>query len=289
MTKEESGLMLREYLKERKGFSRRIIKAVKFEPGCLMVNNEFATVRKVIQTGDTVEVKFPKEHRGTFMKAEPLDLDIVYEDNDILVINKPAGIASIPSIHHKTGTLANGILHHYEKKQLDFTVHIVTRLDRDTSGLILISKHRLSHSILAIEQKKGAIERRYQAIVSGHLTEKNGTIVAPIARNPNSIIERMVAPEGKRSVTHYQVLKETTTDSLVHIKLETGRTHQIRVHFAYLGHPLLGDELYGGEVERIKRQALHCVSLSFTHPITKKHYTFTSDLSPDMKKILQTK
>lgn len=287
--KEESGLLLREYLKERKGFSRRIIKAIKFERGSLLVNNEFATVRKVIQTGDTVEVKFPKEHRGTFMKPEPLELDIVYEDNDILVINKPAGIASIPSVHHKTGTLANGILHHYEKKQLDFTVHIVTRLDRDTSGLILISKHRLSHSILAIEQKKGAIERRYQAVVSGHLTEKEGTIDAPIARNPNSIIERMVDPSGKRSVTHYQVLKQTNTDSLVHIKLETGRTHQIRVHFAYLGHPLLGDELYGGEVGVIKRQALHCVSLSFTHPITKKHYIFTSDLPPDMKKTLQTK
>ncbi|MFB1050098.1 RluA family pseudouridine synthase [Paraliobacillus sp. JSM ZJ581] len=289
VTKEESGLMLREYLKEKKGFSRRIVKAIKFQSGSLLVNDVAATVRKVLQAGDTVEVIFPKEHRAASMEAEPVRLDIVYEDNDILLINKMAGMATIPSIHHTKGTLANGILYHYEKNKLDFTVHIVTRLDRDTSGLLLVAKHRLSHSILAKDQQQGKIERRYQAIVSGHLLEKQATIEAPIARNPNSIIERMVDPSGKQSITHYQVLEETATDSLVQITLETGRTHQIRVHFSHLGHPLVGDELYGGKTDMIPRQALHCVSLSFIHPITKEKHMFTSNLPADMQKILPAK
>ncbi|CQR47990.1 Ribosomal large subunit pseudouridine synthase D [Paraliobacillus sp. PM-2] len=289
VTNEESGLLLREYLKDTKGFSRRIIKAIKFQSGSLLVNGECATVRRVLHENDIVEVVFPKEHRGSFMRAEPVCLNIVYEDDDVLVIDKMAGMATIPSIHHTKGTLANGILYHYEKNQIDFTVHIVTRLDRDTSGLVLVAKHRLSHSILAMDQKQGKIERRYQAIVSGHLQEKQGRIDAPIARNPASIIERRVDISGKRAITHYHVLEETNSDSLLHIRLETGRTHQIRVHFSHLGHPLVGDELYGGKTDVLHRQALHCVSLSFIHPITKEKHTFTSKLPADMQKLLPAK
>lgn len=289
VTKDQENQMLREYLKDVQGFSRRLIKIIKFQGGSLAVNGEYTTVRRVLKAGDLVEVTFPPEYQGGFMKAEAMPLHIVYEDQDVIVINKPAGIATIPSLHHKTGTLANGILHHYQKQMLEYTVHVVTRLDRDTSGLLLVAKHRLSHSMLAREQKAGRIARRYQAIVSGHLADKEGTINQAIARKPDSIIERMVDGTGKRAITHYQVLDETEKNSLVGIRLETGRTHQIRVHFSYIGHPLLGDTLYGGDQDRLTRQALHCVSLSFIHPMTKRQLTFRSPLPNDMQMIMPAK
>ncbi|GGM24746.1 putative RNA pseudouridine synthase YjbO [Paraliobacillus quinghaiensis] len=287
VTNEQEGLLLRDYLRNVQGFSRRIVKGIKFQGGSLLVNDVSVTVRKVLQESDIVEVRFPPENRSPFIVSERVPFTIVYEDNDVLVIEKPQGIATMPSIHHKSGTIANGILHHFEENGLDYTVHIVTRLDRDTSGLLLVGKHQLSHSILAQSQKKGEIDRRYQALIPGQLEKKKGTIDAPIARHPDSIIKRMVDTSGKHAVTHYQVIKEVKGYTLVQVKLETGRTHQIRVHFAYLGYPLMGDSLYGGSREVIKRQALHCTSLTFNHPITKQSYTFTSPLPTDMKKLIQ--
>lgn len=285
--KDHDQMLLRDYLRDVQGFSRRIVKGIKFQGGTLAVNGEFVTVRKVLQQGDLVEVSFPQEQHGMYLKAESIPLDIVYEDDDVLVIDKDPNMATIPSNHHPTGTLANGILGHYSGKNINYTVHIVTRLDRDTSGLLLVAKHRLSHSILADGQKSGDVARQYQAIIPGHMEIKEGTIDQPIGRKPDSIVERMVDVDGKRSVTHYQVLEETAAYSLLHVVLETGRTHQIRVHLAHLGHPLLGDKLYGGDNDVMKRQALHCVSLAFTHPLTKERHTFTSPLPEDMKQIIQ--
>lgn len=287
VTKEQEPILLREYLKEIQGFSRRIIKGIKFHNGSLLVNGDSVTVRKELKEGDIVEVLFPTEQRGSFMKAESIPLDIIYEDDAVLVINKDAYIATIPSMHQGSGSIANGILHHYELNDINYTVHIVTRLDRDTSGLLLVAKHRLSHSILAKSQKAGEIQRRYQAIISGHLEAKKGTIDQPIARKPGSIIERMVDESGKRAVTHYQVVQELAGYTLLNIGLETGRTHQIRVHFAHLGHPLVGDDLYGGDSTKLRRQALHCTSLTFEHPITKVQHTFKSELPNDLKQIIQ--
>ncbi|MDL4842938.1 RluA family pseudouridine synthase [Aquibacillus rhizosphaerae] len=279
-------MLLREYLSQVGGFSRRIIKVVKFQGGSLLVNGEIATVRRMLKVGDEVDVIFPVETRGAFMKPENMTLDIIYEDQDVMVINKPAGIATIPSLHHPSGTIANGILGYYEAKQIAYTVHIVTRLDRDTSGLLLIAKHRFSHSLLSSDQKQGKVNRRYFAIIEGGMSQVSGVIDAPIARHPDSIIERVVADDGQRAVTHYHVEKESESHSLLDVKLETGRTHQIRVHFSYLGFPLAGDDLYGGSKAHINRQALHCRSLTFTHPISRKELFFSSPIPEDMSNII---
>ncbi|WP_079709177.1 RluA family pseudouridine synthase [Paraliobacillus ryukyuensis] len=287
VSKTEDGLLLKEYLTKVHGFSRRIIRTITSEQGCLLINEMFATVRRKLVEGDVVEVIFPSEKRGPLMHAEPIPLVIIYEDEDVIVIDKQAGMPSIPSHIHKQGTLANALLYHYEQQQLDYTVHIVTRLDRDTSGLMLVAKHRLSHSILSLSQQRGEVNRRYQAIISGHLKLKEGTIDAPIARKSTSIIERIVDPTGKKAITHFRVVEETNDNTVIQIQLETGRTHQIRVHFSYLGNPLVGDDLYGGATDKISRQALHCTNLSFIHPRTKKKIECTSDIPNDMKKISQ--
>nr|WP_245830964.1 RluA family pseudouridine synthase [Sediminibacillus massiliensis] len=282
---EHDDMLIKEFL-QNQGFSRRILKAVKFEGGRISLNGKDVTVRQHLKTDDELEVIFPPEQRGDRMEAEELDLDIVYEDEDVLVLNKRAGIATIPSRNHPKGTIANGLLAHYERKDLDYTVHIVTRLDKDTSGLLLVAKHRFSHSALSFAQKQGKINRRYTAGIEGTLAMKCGTIDAPIGRKSDSLIEREVRADGQYAVTHYQVRKEFQDRTSVEVRLETGRTHQIRVHFAHLGHPLLGDTLYGGTTKYINRQALHCHSLEFNHPATKERMHFTAKAPEDFEGLL---
>ncbi|QGH35611.1 RluA family pseudouridine synthase [Gracilibacillus salitolerans] len=287
VSKQYDGLLLREYLLEVRGISRRILTAIKFEGGKLLVNNSNVTVRHPLSENDEVEVIFPPENRSELLVPEPIPIDIVYEDEDILVLNKAPHITTIPSSHHPSNTLANGIIHYYDQQQVPYTVHVVTRLDRDTSGLLLIAKHRYSHSILFQDQHECTVNRRYQAIVAGHLTEKKAVLDNPIDRAPDSIIERMVASTGKKAVTHYQVKDELKDISLVEIKLETGRTHQIRVHFSSIGHPLIGDSLYDGDTTKLKRQALHCHKLAFNHPLTKERMEFEIPLADDLEEVWQ--
>jgi 23S rRNA pseudouridine1911/1915/1917 synthase len=280
------GKLLREFLRNEQGFSRRILKSLIYDGGTLLVNNKTENLRYVLQSGDVVVVEFPEEVKGNHMTPEKIPLDIIYEDDAVLVINKQPGVATIPSMNHPNGTIANGVLYHYEKNNITHTIHVVTRLDRDTSGLLLIAKHRYSHSILSATQKQGKVKRKYYAIVEGNLEEKQGIIDASIGRKEGSIIERVVREDGQRALTHYQVVEESPSNSLLEVQLETGRTHQIRVHFSYIGHPLAGDDLYGGKKDKINRQALHCFSLGFEHPDTKEWMSFTVPIPDDMKKIL---
>lgn len=283
ITKEHEGMLIRDYLQEIHQFSRRMMIAAKSENGDIRVNGKPQTVRYPLSEGDRLTVLLPPEKKGRDMKAEDIPIEIVYEDNDILVLSKPAGIATMPSLTHRSGTMANGILHYYEKKNIPYTVHVVTRLDRDTSGLMLVAKHRYSHSLLSSAQKEGTIKRRYKAIIHGHLDKKVDIITAPIGREEGSIIKRTVINTGKEAVTSYSVEKELLHDSLVQVELKTGRTHQIRVHFSHLGHPLVGDDLYGGSYQyEMRRQALHCFEMSFVHPFKKKSMTFRLPLPNDM-------
>ncbi|MUK90566.1 RluA family pseudouridine synthase [Ornithinibacillus sp. L9] len=288
ITKKCNGMLIREFLKTEHSFSRRIIKAIIYDGGKILVNGTPKTVRYQLNTGDVLTIQFPEEQKGTYMKPEEVPLNIVYEDEAVLVINKQAGIASIPSLHHQSGTIANGVLAHYQQTNVPYTVHVVTRLDRDTSGLLLIAKHRYSHSILSSFQKQGLVKRKYYAVVEGLVEQQAGTIDANIGRKENSIIERAVMEEGQRAITHYSVKNKGSGHSLLDIELETGRTHQIRVHFSHIGHPLAGDDLYGGKLKHIKRQALHCYQLMFLHPTTKKRVTFTSPLPEDMGTIVSS-
>lgn len=281
----ERGLSLFDYLRVKKQISSRLLKKLKQEKNLIRVNNKHQTVRYQIQAGDKVSLYFPEEEKGVFMIPEAIDFQIVYEDPHILIVNKPAGILTIPSGLNRSGTLANGILHYYKQNNYPYTVHVVTRLDRDTSGLVLIAKHAYSHSLLSKDQNK-KINRRYYALVNGLMPQKNGMIDAPIGRSESSIIERQVTPKGKRAITYYQRKKLVNDLSLLNIQLETGRTHQIRVHFAHINYPLLGDGLYGCPNGNEIRTQLHCYELEFVHPMTEELLRFKEPLPDDFKQHL---
>jgi 23S rRNA pseudouridine1911/1915/1917 synthase len=214
-------------------------------------------------------------------------LDILFEDQYLLVVNKPAGMSTIPSREHPTGSLANALVGYYEEIGLSATSHIVTRLDRDTSGIVLIAKHRHVHHLLSKQQKNGNVKRTYEALAEGNIALEKGTIEKPIGRKLDSIIEREVRSDGKYACTHYCVLKRYKEFTHVELQLKTGRTHQIRVHMSFIGHPLLGDDLYGGTLSLIARQALHCKIIQFPHPFTGQNMIFTADLPLDMSELIK--
>ncbi len=283
---EEEGTLVREFLRS-KGISKAALTDIKFHGGTIKVNDTVVTVRHVLKEGEDLVIVFPPEERSEDMKPEPIPLTIVYEDEYVLVINKEPYMSTIPSREHPTGSVANALLYHYDRQHLDSTVHIVTRLDRDTSGLLLVAKNRFIHHLLSKQQQEKAIRRTYEALVHGVVEQEEGTIDAPIARKADSIIERVVREDGQRAVTHFRVVERREALTHVSLQLETGRTHQIRVHMAHLGYPLLGDDLYGGTRDEIGRQALHSKTLTFYHPVHEKEYTFTSELPDDMARILQ--
>lgn len=283
---QHDGSLLRDFLTKEMKVSHRTLSAIKYKGGRMLVDGERRTVRHVLKKGERLAIVFPPEEPSGFLKSEPMDLDIVYEDDYLLVVNKPAGIPVIPSHQYPAGTLANGALAYFEAQALASTVHIVNRLDRNTSGLMLIAKHRYAHELFFRMQRAGDVHRRYLAIVEGTMRENEGTIDAPIGRKEGSAIERQVGGLGsKRAVTHFSVIEQFGETALVAVRLETGRTHQIRVHFSSIGHPLAGDDLYGGHTCLIARQALHSFELKFVHPATKQAMCFHKMFPEDMKRL----
>lgn len=283
--KGEEGL-LREFLLEHKSLSRKRLSKIKHS-GELLVNGRSVTVRAELKEGDLVTVIFPIEESSPFIKPEPISLDIIYEDEDILLVNKPANQCVHPSSTQQSATLANGVLYYWQQKGWIRAFHAVTRLDKDTTGLTLIAQNAFAHQQLAIQQRAGHIQRRYYALVHGSVKLDQGVIEAPIGRKEGSIIEREVRENGQFARTYYQVKKRFTNYTWLELKLDTGRTHQIRVHLSHLGHPLLGDSLYGGDRTFIPRQALHAFLLSFQHPKTRKKLTFQAPLPKDMYRLVQ--
>ncbi|MBU8877482.1 RluA family pseudouridine synthase [Bacillus sp. FJAT-29790] len=275
-----------DFLKEKE-ISKTALTDIKFKGGFITVNGEEETVRYILKQGDLLHVEFPEESPSAGIKGEALLLDILYEDDFVIVVNKQAGMSTIPSREHPAGSLASALIHYYEQIGLTSTSHIVTRLDRDTSGIVLIAKHRHVHHLLSKQQKAGEIKRFYEAFAEGLLTTDSGVIEKPIARKQNSIIEREVSPDGQYACTRYEVIRSSAAFTHLQLQLETGRTHQIRVHLSYLGHPLVGDDLYGGKTALLSRQALHCCELSFFHPFLEKNLTFKQELPEDMKRLLE--
>jgi 23S rRNA pseudouridine1911/1915/1917 synthase len=282
---EHEGQSVKKFLKEQ-NISRRALTDIKFCGGRIAVGEKEVNVRYILQPNDLLTVSFPIEEPSDSLIGEKIPLQIVYEDNHVLVVNKPAGMNTIPSREHPTGSLANALIGYFENIGLQATTHIVTRLDRNTSGLVLIAKHRHTHHLLSEEQKSGAIKRTYVAFAEGVFSERAGKIEKPIGRKQESIIEREIRSDGQYALTYYQVLRTFSDFTMVELQLETGRTHQIRVHLSAIGHPLLGDDLYGGGKNLIERQALHCKKLTFDHPFLNQRLEFTCDLPYDMNQLI---
>jgi 23S rRNA pseudouridine1911/1915/1917 synthase len=282
---EDNQLLLREFLMQ-KAISKASLTDIKFKGGKIMVNGVEVTVRTRLKKGDQVNVTFPPEVPSAGLVAENIPLKIIYEDDYLLVVVKHASMNTIPSREHPQGSLANALAGYYKKQGLAATIHIVTRLDRDTSGLVLVAKHRHIHHLLSEQQKQGDVKRRYQALAEGIIDGDEGRIQAPIGRKATSIMEREVREDGQYACTDYRVLARSESHTFLELQLHTGRTHQIRVHMAYIGHPLAGDDLYGGARNQILRQALHCCALAFTHPVTKEKLRFFEALPEDIARLL---
>ena len=237
--------------------------------------------------GESVSIDVEIEEDVRF-EPQDIPLNIVYEDDDIIVINKPAGMPIHPSMNNYYNSLANALAWYYQKQDKPFIFRCCNRLDRDTSGLTVVSKHLVSGSILSTMTKNREVHREYLAVVKGRVTPSSGTICAPLARKEGTIIERMVDFEhGEEAITHYKLIREANGHSLVSLKLETGRTHQIRIHMKYLGFPLIGDYLYNPDMEHMTRQALHSHHMEFAHPITGEWMSFTASLPADMANVLK--
>lgn len=275
-----SPLSVKDFLRRQAGLSLTLWRKIKTH-GKLVVNTQPAAISQVVYPGDIISVTWPND---SAIIAEDLPLDIMYEDEWLLAINKPAGMLVHPAAGRHSGTLANAIMYYYHQQSFDYGFHPVNRLDRNTSGLVLIAKRPDIQHMLNENQQQ--IKKQYLAVCAGVPSPTEGFINAPIARKPGSIIERTVSPEGQYALTQYGVLTAFDTASLLKIVLETGRTHQIRVHLSHIGCPLLGDDLYGGPVDLIQRQALHAARLSLPHPVTKEAIVVTSPLPADLNNLI---
>ena len=248
----------------------------------LFLNNTTCDTRAPVKIGDKLIIDFNYEEDNSNIVPNGMDLDIIYEDDWLLIVNKPSGIAIHPSILHFNNSLSNGIRFYFDKIGLKKKIRPVNRLDKDTSGLVIFAKCEYIQECLSLQMQEGILKKEYLCLVSGTINQKSGTINIPIARKEGSIMERCIDEKGKQAITHYKVIKEFKNYSLVECRLETGRTHQIRLHMASIGHPLLGDTLYGTSSSLISRQALHSYKIKFIHPITKKEIELIAKLPQDI-------
>ena len=282
----DAGLRVEQFLR-RKGYSLQNLSEIKRMPKSVIVNGIHYYMNQYLKTGDHLSIHICEEKCSEKIPPVQMSLDIIYEDEDIIVINKPAGMPIHPSMNNYTNSMANALAWYYEKQEKPFIFRCCNRLDRDTSGLTVVAKHLVSGSIISTMVKERKFHREYLAIVRGHINPPCGTIDAPLARKPGTIIERTVDWEnGERAITHYQFVKKANGHSLISLQLETGRTHQIRIHMKHLGYPLIGDYLYNPDMEYIHRQALHSHRIAFTHPITGEAMEFTAPLPEDMRQVM---
>ena len=265
------------------GYSRRILIELKQNPEQICLNGTPSWLNTPLQFGDTLTLFLPDEPVSSDILPVNLPIDIVYEDEDLIILNKATGMPVHPSQRHHENTLANALAYRFASRGEHFVFRAVNRLDRDTTGLLLIAKHKISGAFLSAMTAKKEIRREYLAIVAGK-PEESGTIDLPIARKDGSTIERCIDMDhGEHAVTHYRCLdyRDDLGCSLVRLRLETGRTHQIRVHMKAIGHPLLGDFLYNPDYRFIGRQALHSYTVAFRHPITGEAMEFTAPMPED--------
>jgi len=293
----EAGLTVRRLLERRLGVSRKLLSRLKMTEEGLTLNGERVYTSHKVEVGDVVALRM-EEERSDDILPQPMELAIVYEDAYLLVVNKPAGIVVHPTHGHYTDTLANGVVHHWQERGEQVRFRPVHRLDQDTSGVVAIAKNGYIHQQLSEQLQRGEVDKSYIAYVYGVPIPEEGTVDQPIDRNPESPHVRIVTPTGYPSVTHYETLAAYRSGSAakVRLKLETGRTHQIRVHMQHIGCPLAGDRMYGlpvgqmagwmaGAEEAVGRQALHAAELVLTHPMTGSRMRFEADLPADLRRL----
>ena len=286
ITQKAEEKKIKDFLAER-GYSSEVIKKLKKMDESVLVNGKWEYMDRQLCLGDELVIHIKEEASSEKILPVQQSFEIIYEDEDIMVINKPADMPIHPSLNNYENSLANGLAYYFAQKNIPFVFRCVNRLDRDTTGLTIVAKHMLSAGILSQQVVNREIHREYRAIVRGTMPQKEGVIDAPIGRKEASIIERVVDFEnGERAVTHYRVVEEKNGHSLISLWLETGRTHQIRVHMKHLGYPLIGDYIYNQDFEYMSRQALHSYKLVFTHPVTCEKMEFVCEIPQDFRDVL---
>lgn len=272
---------VKEVLKAHFRISDRLLLRLKNTQNILL-NGATTYISKSVKPGDDISVIINFVEDNSNIVAKKMDLDIIYEDDCYLIINKPYNLAVHPSMLHYDNSLSNGIKYYFDSIGLQKKIRPVNRLDKDTTGLVVFAKNEYIQECLVYQMKTMQMHKTYIAVCDGIFEEKNGTINLPIARKPGSIIERCVDSNGDSAITHYCVIAEHNNVSVVKCLLETGRTHQIRVHLSSIGHPILGDTLYGKKQTPIKRQLLHAYMLEFIHPITGQLVTYKAPIPTDL-------
>lgn len=257
----------------------------------IFLNNKNTYINAQIKLNDLIEIDLNFDEVSENIVPIKMNLNIVYEDESLLILNKSSNLPVHPSILHYDNSLSNGVQYHLKMKNIKTKIRPVNRLDKDTSGIVIFAKNEYIQEMLIKQMKSRDFKKEYLAILTGFLDKKSGTISAPILRKADSIIEREVNNKGDIAITNFKLIKnfeyKNKKLSFVKFEIETGRTHQIRVHTKYIGHPILGDTLYGNTTNLINRQALHAYRVSFIHPITQKKCVFETTLPIDMKKILK--
>ncbi len=281
---EDKELRIKELLKRRFGFSSRLLTKLK-KGEHVFLNGESIKMYEKGRPGDEITVTLPKEISD--FEPQPIPIDIIYEDRDLLILNKQPGYVVHPTKGHPDNTIANGVMRHMLDRGESYKIRFINRLDRDTSGVLLIGKNSHSQDYLTKQFQEGTVVRKYIAVVKGIVKNNSGTIDEPIGRPIEGDIKRTVMPDGAPSVTHYRVIERFIEHTLVELKLETGRTHQIRVHMTHIGHPIVGDDLYGYAEDLIERQALHASEVIFDHPVTRQRMSISADLPQDIKVLIQ--
>lgn len=281
----EEEMTLKDILLDKLNFSVRSLSKMKREQ-TVLVNKEFKKPSTKIKKGDLIEVKIDEE-MANFMPQD-LKFDILYDDFDLIMVNKPPFMVVHPTKSHSDNTVANGVTYYINEKKENVKIRFVNRLDMNTSGLVIVAKNAYAHHALSNDMSLDNVEKVYIAVVKGVVKKDSGTINLPIFRPSEDSIKRVVDDKGQASITHYEVLERLNDATVLKLRLETGRTHQIRVHLSHIGYGIIGDELYGYVDENlINRQALHAYSLKFKQPRTKENLDFKADLPEDMKNLIE--